>query len=726
MAYAYSDVEITPQAPFEVAVTESTARPRRSLKHGDTFILLDSHGDLGVSGDGADGLFHNDTRYLSRLALTLDGRPPLLLGSTIYDNNTLISVDLTNPDIRLDGQLVRPRDTIHIVRKIFLWRGTAYQRLLVRNYGDHTIELTLALNFDADFADLFEVRGTSRSRRGAMTRAIVESGRVVLSYQGLDRRLRRTAVAFDPEPTELTVKSATYRLTLEPRELRRFYQNTTCDADAAPTPQPFLRGLRAAHRDLRRVAQNATTAESGNDIFNEILCRSMSDLCMLITDTAQGPYPYAGVPWYSTTFGRDGIITAIQMLAFNPRIAQGVLRRLAAYQAKTDDPLNDAHPGKILHEMRNGEMAALREVPFGLYYGSVDATPLFVMLAGLYWERTGDDATIDALWPAIDAALAWIEGPADRDGDGFVEYYRATEQGLANQGWKDSHDAIFHADGRLAEGPIALAEVQGYVYAAKRLAARLARRRGLVARAAALDAAASRLAAAFEQAFWCPELGTYALALDGAKQPCRVRTSNAGQVLFSGICAFERAAEIAHELLRPHSFTGWGIRTVAAGEARFNPMSYHNGSIWPHDNALIALGFARYGLKRSIEPIFNAMFDAAAYMDLRRLPELYCGFQRRRGRGPVNYPVACAPQAWASATPFALIQAALGLEFAPAAREIRLRNPRLPRFLSELVLRNLRLGDASVDLLVRRHDDEVSVELLHTSGKIEVAVTFAR
>jgi glycogen debranching enzyme len=726
VAYAYSEVEITPQAPFAVAVTESTARPRRSLKHGDTFMLLDSHGDLGVGGDGADGLFHNDTRYLSLLRLTLDGEPPLLLGSTIYDNNTLMSVDLTNADTYRDGRLVRPKDTIHIVRKVFLWRGTAYQRILVRNYGDHAVDLALAIAFDADFADLFEVRGTPRARRGAMTRAIADPGRAVLSYQGLDRRQRRTAVAFDPEPSELSVKSAVYRLTLAPGELRRIFQTTTCDADAAPAPQLFLRGLRNARRDLRSVAQDATTVETGNDIFNEVLCRSMSDLCMLVSDTPQGPYPYAGIPWYSTTFGRDGIITAMQMLAFNPRIARGVLRRLAAFQSTTDDPLADAQPGKILHEMRNGEMAALREVPFGLYYGSVDATPLFVMLAGLYAQRTGDEATIDELWPAIEAALAWIEGPADPDGDGFVEYYRATEQGLANQGWKDSHDAIFHADGRLAEGPIALAEVQGYVYAAKRLAARLARRRGLVERANALDAAAARLAAAFEPAFWCPQLGTYALALDGAKAPCRVRTSNAGQVLFSGICADERAAEIAHELLRPNSFAGWGIRTVAAGEARFNPMSYHNGSIWPHDNALIALGFARYGLKRSVEQVFGAMFDAAAYMDLRRLPELFCGFHRRRGRGPTLYPVACAPQAWASATPFALIEAALGLEFVPAAREIRLRNPRLPRFLDKLVLRNLRLGDASVDLLVRRHGEEVSVELLHTSGKIEVSVTFAR
>jgi glycogen debranching enzyme len=725
LSAAHPSVEIIPDAPFAVAGTESTTRPRRTLKHGDTFVLVDSHGDLGIAG--SDGLFHDDTRYLSLLALTLNGEPPLLLGSNLYDDNAMLTVDLTNPDIYRDGRLALPKDTIHIVRTIFLWRGTAYQRLAVRNYGDHPVEFRLALVFDADFADLFEVRGTPRRRRGAMTRSVPDPARVLLAYQGLDARPRRATLTFDPVPSELTARSAAYRIVLAPGADKRIFQYTNCGGDAAaPPPQPFLRGLRAARRDLRRAAQHATTVETGNDIFNEVLCRSMSDLCMLVTDTPQGPYPYAGIPWYSTTFGRDGLITAMQMLAFNPQIARGVLRRLAAFQATAEDPLADAQPGKILHEMRAGEMAALREVPFGLYYGSVDATPLFVMLAGLYVERTGDDATIRELWPAIEAALAWIEGPADPDGDGFVEYHRATEQGLANQGWKDSHDAIFHADGRLAEGHIALAEVQGYVFAAKRLAARCARRIGHDERAYVLDRDATRLAAAFELAFWCPDLGTYALALDGAKEPCRVRTSNAGQVLFTGICAPERAAEIAHDLMSPHFFSGWGVRTVALGEARYNPMSYHNGSIWPHDNALIALGLARYGLKRPVEQIFQGLFDAATYMDLRRLPELFCGFQRRRGRGPTLYPVACAPQAWASATPFTLIAAALGLEFDPAAGEIRLRNPRLPRFLGELVLRDLRLGEASVDLMVRRHGDEVSVELLRTSGKIEVSVTFAR
>jgi glycogen debranching enzyme len=376
--------------------------------------------------------------------------------------------------------------------------------------------------------------------------------------------------------------------------------------------------------------------------------------------------------------------------------------------------------------MRGGEMAALREVPFAQYYGSVDSTPLFVLLAGLYVERTGDDAMLAELWPAIEAALGWIDGAGDPDHDGFIEYRRASEMGLANQGWKDSYDAIFHDDGRLAEGYIALAEVQGYVFAAKRVAARGAERLGRSDLARRLDAEATLLAARFEAAFWCEELGTYALALDGAKQPCRVRTSNAGQLLFTGIVSDERARLVAADLMRPAFFSGWGIRTVAAGEARYNPMSYHDGSIWPHDNALIALGLARYGRKDAVAQLFKALFDAATYMDLRRLPELFCGFRRERGRGPTLYPVACAPQAWASATPFTLLEAALGLEFDPQRGEIRLRNPRLPAFLNEIVLRELRLGSSSVDLRLRRHGNDVSLEVLRTRGRIQVSIVLAQ
>ena len=314
-------------------------------------------------------------------------------------------------------------------------------------------------------------------------------------------------------------------------QVRSLFVAASCNKPATFKPARFFRGLLAHRREMRLLTVGAASIETSNNIFNEVLCQSMADLNMLMTTTPQGRYPYAGIPWYSTTFGRDGIITAMQTLWIDPRVARGVLRRLAFYQAKTFDPLADAEPGKILHEMRGGEMAALREVPFAQYYGSVDATPLFVLLAGLYVERTGDEETLAELWPSIQAALGWINGPGDPDKDGFVEYRRASEQGLANQGWKDSYDAIFHADGRLAEGSIALAEVQGYVYAAKRLAARCASRLGKREMAEALEIEARQLAERFEQAFWCDELGTYALALDGAKEPCRVRTSNAGPAL---------------------------------------------------------------------------------------------------------------------------------------------------------------------------------------------------
>ena len=712
------------ETPFYIPATGPATRPRRTLKHDDTFIVLDSHGDIGASAGGPDGLFHGDTRFLSRLELSLNGMQPLLLGSNVRDDNTFLTIDLTNPDVYVDDNLVLPKDTLHVVRTIFLWRDTAYQRLAIRNHGERPVDVRLTLQFDSDFADLFEVRGLRRQRRGVAGGWVTAPTTTVLNYEGLDGERRRTTLSFDPTPSELDATTASYRISLAPNEARPIFFCVGCGVPEPSTPVPFLRGLRAAHRNLRSASHGASTVETSNDLFNEVLCRSMSDLCMLMTNTPQGRYPYAGIPWYSTTFGRDGLITALQMLWFDPGVARGVLRRLAAFQATADDPASDAQPGKILHEMRGGEMAALGEIPFGLYYGSVDSTPLFVLLAGLYAERTGDDETVAALWPNIEAALAWIDGPGDSDGDGFVEYYRATEKGLANQGWKDSYDAIFHADGRLAEGPIALAEVQGYVYCAKHMAARCAERLGHGKQARHLEAQADALAQRFDARFWCPELGTYAMALDGNKQRCRVRSSNAGQVLFTGIARPDRAAEVADLLLRPQFFTGWGIRTLANTEARYNPMSYHNGSVWPHDNALIALGLARYGHQRAVERLFKGLFEAATYMDMRRLPELFCGFQRGRGRGPTLYPVACAPQAWASATPFTLLEASLGLQFDPAANEIRLRNPRLPEFLDEVVLRNLRLREASVDLKVNRHDTEVSVEILRRRGQVQVSVVF--
>ncbi|MFQ5774378.1 MAG: glycogen debranching N-terminal domain-containing protein [Kiloniellaceae bacterium] len=718
--------KVSPPAQFYIPASSSLLERRpRTLKQGDIFGVFDHYGNI-VSGEGSpEGLYHKDTRYLSDLRVLVNGKRPLLLSSTVQDNNALLAADLTNPDFVEDGRVVLPRDTIHIVRSKFLWDAACYERLGLRNFDDKPQRIDLAILFAADFADIFEVRGHARERHG-QTAVEISKDEVTFAYQGLDSLRRRAVIRFDPEPASLDQEGALFHVELDPGAHVSVFFSVSCeggDGEQDGTPRHFFACLREARRALRASTARAASVETSNEIFNEVLCRSMADLYMLLTHTEHGPYPYAGIPWFSTAFGRDGIVTAIQMLWVEPAIAKGVLRFLAATQAKDVRPEADAEPGKILHETRRGEMARLGEVPFELYYGSVDSTPLFVVLAGLYFERTGDLETVSDLWPHIEAALAWIDDYGDRDGDGFVEYLRVGETGLLNQGWRDSADSVFHRNGAYADGPIALCEVQGYAYAAKRHAAKIATAIGFSARARTLEREADRLRARFEATFWCEDIGTYALALDGRKKPCEVRTSNAGQLLFTGIASHERAGLIADQLLSRDFFTGWGIRTVASSESRYNPMSYHNGSVWPHDNALVGLGLARYGLKRHLQRLFSGLFDAAVYMDLRRLPELFCGFRRAPGKGPTLYPVACAPQAWSSAAPFALLQACLGLELDFASEQVRFRQPLMPDFLDQVTIRSLAVGNSRLDILLRRYGSDVSVNVLRREGDAHVAVT---
>ncbi len=725
----------------------------RVLKHADSFLVVDRLGDVDDSRPSESGLYHQDTRFLSRLSLRLGlpdraPRTPMLLSSSARDDNAILFVHLTNPPLAPDSSEAVPQGLLHLMRTQVLWQSWLCERLRIHHYGEQRLAFQLHLAFAADFADIFEARGTPRERRGERLPARQGARAVELAYDGLDHRRRRTRIGFDQAPHALGAGDARFDVELSPGEA--FTLRWTVGCQLEPTPEPGHRGGRASGRtrntvhagdplpaddlpwceaavDQRRAeTQLQASAEpvlaSSNRLFDAWIGRSLADLHMLATGKPGGRYPYAGVPWFSTPFGRDGIITALECLWCAPDLARGVLSYLAAHQADRENDAQDAQPGKILHETRAGEMAATGEVPFGLYYGSIDATPLFLMLGGAYFERTADLELVRALWPNFERALAWIEHYGDCDGDGFVEYVRRTERGLANQGWKDSHDAVFHADGRMAEAPIALCEVQGYVYAALRAKAVMADALGLHPRAEALRQRAEALRLRFEEHFWCEELGTYALALDGHKRPCRVASSNAGQVLYTGICSPARARRVADSLMGESGFSGWGVRTVASTAARYNPMSYHNGSVWPHDNALIAAGLARYGLQGHAATLFSGLFDAASHFDLHRLPELFCGFGRHPGEGPTLYPQACSPQAWAAAAPLLCLQACLGLEVRGTRNRVYLHNPVMPAFLEQLRVSGLRLPGGQMDIVVTRHEGDVGVRLMRRDGDVALDV----
>lgn len=709
---------------YYILSTSSLADVRTCvLKNGNTFAVFDRRGDIELLGQGVQGVYHNETRYISKWVLRIGNQRPLLLSSAVREDNASLTVDLTNPDMAGDGQVFIPRGTLHIERTKFLWKSTQYERLRIRNYSVTPVRITISIQFAADFADIFEVRGIRRERRGQKWPAKVTRREVLLAYKGLDGVVRRAHVTCSPAPKQSLASELKLDISLPPRGEQAYVLSISCDPEVqASRPKKVESGTAVVVKPFKAAHEREPRIVSGNEQFNDWLHRSIADLYMMITDTAYGPYPYAGVPWFSTAFGRDGIITALETLWTLPDLSRGVLSYLAATQARTTDPENDAEPGKIVHETRKGEMAALKEIPFGCYYGSVDATPLFLVLAGAYLCRTGDLPFIRQIWPNIEAALEWTDTYGDSDGDGFVEYQRRSKSGLVQQGWKDSNDAVFHSDGVLAEGPIALCEVQGYVYRAKRYAAHMAAALSERNRSKELESQADALKQRFEESFWCEDIGTYALALDGEKKPCRVRSSNAGHTLFAGICSNEHASTAARTLLAEDSFSGWGIRTLSSREIRYNAMSYHNGSVWPHDNAIIANGLARYGRKNDAVKILSALLDASIFLDLHRLPELFCGFERRSGEGPTLYPVACSPQSWAAGAVLLLIQSCLGLAVQASPPRVVFRRPTLPDCLPKLRIEELRIGQASVSIALERTGTAVGVTVLKKTPSLDVVV----
>jgi glycogen debranching enzyme len=672
------------------------------LKDGDSFIVANAYGDIE---GGSDGFFHNDTRLLSTFRLSFAGVLPEALSAAVTQDNVFFIAHLTNRPLPVLGSATAVSGLVHIMRTRFLCGDRLYERICCHNYGNGPVGAPLRLEFAADFRDMFEVRGSVRPARGDMLPVETGPDGLVFGYCGLDGRLRRSAITFSRQPDHCDGTTVEFLLDLPSNGRDEILLEVGLDPAGPPSRTRYRGAAALARRKMRSRQRRGASVRSEGPLFTAWLERSRADLALLTSELPTGPYPYAGIPWFSTPFGRDAVVTSLQTLWVNPGLAHGVLAFLAAHQAHDKSAFLDSAPGKIMHETRKGEMAAMRELPFGLYYGGVDTTPLFVMLAGAYARRTGDLAFIDALWPALVAATAWIERVCDANPSGFLDYQRGETSGLANQGWKDSEDSVFHADGRIPQGPIALVEVQGYAFAAFRAMAELAARRG-DARAHDWAERAGRLRDAVERHFWMPDQHFYGIAIDGEGALCRVRASNPGHLLYVGLPTPERAAATAHQLLSPAFDSGWGIRTLAEGEARFNPMSYHNGSVWPHDTALCAAGIAHKGDRAGAVRVLRTMFETATHFDMR-LPELFCGFARGHGTTPVSYPVACLPQAWAAGSAFMLLQACLGVSIDGWRDEVHVIRPRLPQGIEQVALRGLQVGERHVDLVFRRFGSRV-------------------
>lgn len=690
-----------------------------ALKDGDAFLVADHWGDVK---SGADGLFERDTRLLSRFVLTVGRARPSRLSSGVTKDNVFFTCHSTNRPLPPMGGRSAPAGVLHLERRRFLWDRRLFERVRMVNHGVEDILLPLTFEFDADFADIFQVRGTMRAQHGEIHPPVIDGRRVTFSYTGLDGVGRTSCLAFSEPPARLSANRAEFMFSLpRGRSLDLFVE---CGLDACEQPDEARWRWHAilARLAMRRRLRRGAIVEGGrNQGFNDWLRQSRADIALLVTDLPTGPYPYAGTPWFSTPFGRDGIITAWQMLWIDPGLAKGVLTYLASRQATETNAFMDSAPGKIMHETRGGEMSVLGEVPFGLYYGGVDTTCLFIALAGAYAKRTNDYGTIRALWPHLIAAAGWMSDYGDSNGDGLIDYARAADTGLSNQGWKDSEDSIFHADGRFPKGPVALLEVQGYAFAAWKALAEMGAALG-DGRALEWAARAEALRALVEDRYWMEDEGFYAIALDGDGEQCRAIASNAGHLLFMGLPSHERARRVTRRMLTAEFRSGWGLRTLAKGQARFNPMSYHNGSVWPHDTALAAAGMARYGERRAVAMLLGEIYGSAAHFQMR-LPELFCGFVRETGEPPIAYPVACLPQAWAAGSVFLMMQSVLGLSIDAAEGLVEVNNPALPAGLDRLSITRLKVGDGVIDLHFQRLNGHVVVMPRERSGAVNLRAT---
>ena len=702
-----------------------------TLIDGKTFLSTTVAGDITPSGAPDVGLFHDDTRFLSQLELKIGGQRAVVLSSST-EKTFASRIELTTGSIALRDSLDLPENTVHIRREQLLAGNVLFDKLALENFHLTPIELVVEIAFDADFVDVFQVRGCVRQRHGHYFQPLVGKDFLIFPYRGLDEIERHTQIRFSPPPNEIRDRVVRWELKLQPLkkldlgftvvahvgELRK--RRTAAEPD-------FFSSLRQRREAFSAWEQSSTQFKSNNEVFDEALLTAVGDFHALQIPEGRERIIAAGIPWFATIFGRDSIIAAYQSLPLNPQLAVDTLRVLARYQGTRNNEWQDEQPGKILHEFRSGEMTRCGEMPFGPYYGSVDSTPLFLILLGETFNWTADETLVRELLPAAYKALNWIDEFGDLDGDGFVEYYRRSARGLINQGWKDSWDANMHRDGTVAQPPIALAEVQGYVYDAKYRMASLMRAFGDVSTADRLKREATELARRFEKSFWRQGIGYYAMALDVQKKPLDVISSNAGHLLFTRMIPRERMRAVTARLMQPDMFSGWGWRTLSQQERVFNPLSYHRGSVWPHDNSIIAHGMALNEFREPAQKILTSLFQTAMNFRDYRLPELFCGVQRGEFDEPVHYPVSCSPQAWASGAMFLILSSVLGLRPSAPKRELNILNPMLPEWLQHLRIRNLRIGNSRVGLDFTRQGSRTFCNVVEIEGdKLLVNVAFKK
>lgn len=678
------------------------------IKDEDLFLLTDMQGN--INPDSEKGLYTQDTRVLDTYVLCLNNEPLSLLQSSC-ERGYVSTIRLTNMEEVNDGEVKVQRESVEVLREQIVHKGVFYERVTVYNYSREMLPVALSISIGSRFSDLFEARGSKRVARGHDLEPNVQAGRVDLGYLGLDGITRRLAIHCDAATqtdkdmiliSQLLIPNQpfVFEIALQPvigHEL-----------DTINMFSESFAQLELSHKDW---LQSGMQVKTDNESFNEMIQRGLVDLRVLMTDLGEGQLPVAGVPWFAVPFGRDSLITALQLLLFKPDIAKGTLRTLARLQGKEMNTWRAEQPGKILHEMRRGEMANLNEVPYRQYYGSINSTPLFLILAVEYYRWTQDLVLMKELLPNIKMAIYWMDNYADLDGDGFVEYHVEGSNGLSVQSWKDSYDSMIHEDGRLAKSPMAVVEVQSYIYQAKMGLSELLPNLGECDLAERLCTQAQDLKRQFNDKFWMPEKEYFALALDNDKSQVKIITSDPGHCLWSGIVDDDKVDSVVQNLFGDGLFSGWGIRTVSSKEAVYSPISYHNGSVWTHDNSLILFGLAKQGRWAAVNQLSEALLQASLQFDYQRLPELFCGHDHSLG-SIIKYPVACIPQAWASGTPLAMVHAILGIDVDVINRVVSLA-PSWPDFIQRIEIKQLPVGGTTLSFVIDKHS---GLRTLETNG----------